>query len=688
MLGIMQMLSNQLQRVAIFRPIIPDPIEGERDHDIDLLLRHFQLEIEYHQTYCYTLSEAVSLKNSGRRSELLETIFQHFKSLEKEYDFVVCEGLDYSSSDIASEYGFDIDIASNLGSPVLAVVCGRSRPVNRILDSAKLMTESFIEKGTSVLGVVINRIARDEHAVVCDALSRQDFGEIGLLAYCIPEVPDLSRPTVRDVAKTLGAKLLYGAEALETQVGDYVTAAMFIDNFLAYMKDGTLIITPGDRSDIILAGIGSIQSDLSPNIAGIVLTGGLEPTGAMKDIIEGWTGVPLPILSVEDHTYKTSERLQHIYSKIDVDNPRKIAAALGVFETHVNTEELRDRLGTSKSEKVTPLMFEYGLIEKAKENRRHIVLAEGSCERILKAAEELCRREVVKLTLLGNTDVISKQAKTIGVSIDGIEIVDPVHFEHFDSYVDTYFSLRQHKGIRQEDARDRMLDPTYFGTMMVKCGHADGMVSGAITTTAQTIRPAFEFIKTKPNASIVSSVFLMCIGDRVLAFADCAVNPNPTASQLAEIALTSAETARVFGIDPSVAMLSYSSGESGSGKDVQKVAEATGIAISLTKERRINLPIEGPIQYDAAIDSGVAHTKMPQSRLAGKATVLIFPDLNAGNNTYKAVQRSIPGSTAIGPILQGLNKPVNDLSRGCKVRDIVNTVAITAIQAQTEQRSK
>ena len=390
----------------------------------------------------------------------------------------------------------------------------------------------------------------------------------------------------------------------------------------------------------------------------------------------------MPILSVEDHTYKATQILQGLHGTIDPEHPSKIASAIGLFESCVDTEELRKRLVTTESKKITPFMFEYNLIERAKVARQHIVLPEGTSDRVLQATEILQRRDVVEVSLIGDPDAIREQATKLGVNLNGANLIDPANSAQFDAYSKLYFDERQHKGIRMEDARDRMSDPTYFGTMMVKTGDADGMVSGSVTTTAQTIRPAFEFIKTKPDASIVSSVFLMCMGDKVVVFGDCAVNPNPNAHQLAEIALSSAETARLFGIDPYVAMLSYSTGKSGSGADVQKVAEATRIARQLAEERGLDIPIEGPLQYDAAVDMDVARTKMPDSEVAGRATVFIFPDLNTGNNTYKAVQRSVPGSTAIGPVLQGLNKPVNDLSRGCRIRDIVNTVAITAIQAQ------
>jgi phosphate acetyltransferase len=684
-LGVMQLLRAHVRRVAIFRPIISDQVDHGPDHDIDLMLRHFKLDMTYDRAYAYTLSEARRMLNEGQHSLLLENTLNKFKELEKEYDFVLCEGTDYIGGNAALEYEINVSIVSNLGCPVLLVVNGQDKGAAEITSAAQRTIETFEEKGLEVMALIINRARQGTDPAILEDITARTHTAHPLLAYVIPDDKRLGNPTIHDVIKWLDARVLYGHGRLDTQVDNFVTAAMHISNFLRYIKDGSLIITPGDRSDIILASITSRQSTSYGDIAGIVLTGGLQPSDTIHRLIEGWTGVPVPILSVEDHTFRATQVLQGLHGTIDPEHPAKIASAIGLFESCVDTEELRKRLVTTESRKITPFMFEYNLIEKAKASRQHIVLPEGTSDRVLQATEILQRRGVVELSLLGDPEKITAQASALGVKLNGAHIVDPAKSPRFEEYARQYFEARKHKGIRMEDARDRMTDPTYFGTMMVKTGDADGMVSGSVTTTAQTIRPAFEFIKTKPGASIVSSVFLMCMGDQVLVFGDCAVNPSPDARQLAEIALSSAETARIFGIDPYVAMLSYSTGDSGSGEDVRKVAEATRIARELIRERGLTLPIEGPIQYDAAVDPEVARTKMPDSEVAGRATVFIFPDLNTGNNTYKAVQRSVPGSTAIGPVLQGLNKPVNDLSRGCRVRDIVNTVAITAIQAQADK---
>ena len=342
-------------------------------------------------------------------------------------------------------------------------------------------------------------------------------------------------------------------------------------------------------------------------------------------------------------------------------------------------DELLARFDLPRTDVVTPLRFLHELISRARADRRRIVLPEGEDARVLRAAEILQRRDVCDLVVLGPAAAVRELASREGVDLTGIELVDPADSPDLERYAQEYARLRAHKGVDAERAREVMQEGAYFGTMMVHLGDVDGMVSGAAHTTANTIRPALEFVKTKPGVSIVSSVFFMLLPDRALVYGDCAVNPDPDAQQLADIAVASAATAAQFGVDPRVAMLSYSTGASGSGQSVDKVRAAT----ELVRERAPELKVEGPLQYDAAVNASVAASKMPGSEVAGQATVFVFPDLNTGNNTYKAVQQS-SGAVAVGPVLQGLNKPVNDLSRGTTVEDIVNTVAITAIQAQAQ----
>lgn len=677
-LGVMQMLLRDIRRVGFFRPIINDDTD-RKDHDINLVLSQFYLGLQYHETYALTMAQAKELINAGQHSILIERIINKYKELESKCDFVLLEGTDFEGTSPAFEFDINADIAANLGSPLLIIANACQKNEHEVITSTKLAIESFSDKAVDILGVIVNRCDIADREALRLAL-RRTLNQPELLLYIIPEVAILGKPTVGDVMKWVGAEVLYGKENLETQVDDIVVAAMQIENFLNYIERGSLVVTPGDRSDIIVSSLASRLSSAYPDISGILLTGGIAPGKSVARLIEGWTGVPVPVLLGKEATFQTARRLYNMYGKIDPDNPKKVASALGVFEENVATDELRTKLNTKKSTKVTPQMFEYGLIEKAKKQKQHIVLPEGGDERILRAADILLRRGVVDLTILGDEQAIKTMTSQMSLNLAGARIVNPVRSDDYQEYVAAFMELRKKKGVSKEVACDCMLDPTYFGTMMVYKGQADGMVSGAINTTAHTIRPAFQIIKTKPGASIVSSVFLMCLKDRVLVFGDCAVNPNPTAQQLAEIAISSAETARVFGVDPKVAMLSYSTGDSGAGGDVDVVIEATRIA----REMAPGLLLEGPLQYDAAIDPEVGAKKLPGSKVAGQATVFIFPDLNTGNNTYKAVQRAA-NAVAIGPVLQGLNKPVNDLSRGCTVADIVNTVAITAIQAQAEK---
>ncbi|MBU0973833.1 MAG: phosphate acetyltransferase [Proteobacteria bacterium] len=676
-LGIMQLLLRDIRIVGFFRPIINVSEKNGKDFDIDLVLSHFYIGLRYEETYAFTMEEAKNMINSGRQAEMMETILNKYKQLEEKCRFVLCEGTDFAAGSEAFEFDINADIMAILGSPAIVVSNGYQKSIDEVVSSNQLSIERLRNKGVDVLGVLVNR-ADPLCLETLKATLKKALHSSDCLVYAIPELSTLSRPTIRDVQKYFNAEILYGKEDMDNQISDYIIAAMLAPNFLNHIRKDSLVISSGDRSSIVLTSLASRYSSSYPDISGIMVTGGIRMPDTILRLIEGWKGVPVPIIQTGEPSHTVAMALNHLHGRISPENPKRIALALGTFETHVDTEELRLKLAARKSLRITPQMFEYGLIEKAKKNRQHIVLPEGIGERILRAADILLRRLVCDITLLGKEEAVHQKIQELGLNLSGAKIVQPDKSIHLEDYVETFFQLRKAKGITMDMARDTMMDPTYFGTMMVQKGHADGMVSGSINTTAHTLLPGFQIIKTRPGAGIVSSVFLMCLKDRVLVFGDCAVNPNPTAEQLAEIAITSAKTAKVFGIEPLVAMLSYATGTSGTGVDVEKVIKATQIA----KETDPSLLLEGPLQYDAAIDPEVAKTKLPESRVAGKATVFIFPDLNTGNNTYKAVQRASEKSVAIGPILQGLNKPINDLSRGCTIPDIVNTVAITAIQAQ------
>lgn len=680
-LGLMELLLRDIRKVGFFRPIINPKNPNERDHDIDLVLSRFYLGLQYEETYAVTLEEAKQFINSGRQSDLMEIILSKYQQLEEKCDFVLCEGTDFKAGHESFNFDIDASIAANLGSPAFIVSGAQVNSPEEVASLSQLAIDSLNEKGVDIMGLIVNKAKQEDRENILEGL-KTNISKQELLFYVLPEEPTLANPSMNDVRKWLNAEVLYGKNDLGKRIDGYVIAAMRIENFLNYLKDDSLVVTASDRSDIILGSLASRLSSGYPNVSGILLTGGQAMPPSIKRLIEGWAGLPVPILLVKDSTYPTVDALVSLKGTIDPDNPQKVATALGLFEENVNTTELKQKLISRKSTRVTPQMFEYKLIREAKKSKQHIVLPEGTSDRILQAADILLRRNVCDITLLGREEEIGSKILNLGLELDGVNIINPERSPQFEQYVLDFYDMRKDKGVTMDMACDFMADETYWGTMMIYQGTADGMVSGSINTTAHTIRPAFQIIKTIPGCSIVSSVFLMCLKDRVLAFGDCAVNPNPTAEQLAEIAIVSADTAKLFGIDPRVAMLSYSTGSSGKGAEVEKVIKATEIA----NAKRPDLLLEGPIQYDAAIDPSVAKTKLPDSKIAGTATVFIFPDLNTGNNTYKAVQRASTDSLAIGPILQGLKKPVNDLSRGCTVHDIVNTVAITAIQAYASKK--
>ena len=682
-LGLMELLTRNIKKVAFFRPLIDvDHRRGERDNTINLIKSHYNLCYDYEEMYAYTASEASQLVAIGRNAELHREILAKYQALAAKSDFILCEGIELEGATASFDFDLNAEISNNLGCPVMLVAGARRKTVDELIRSIKVYHESLDDRGCDLVATIINRIDPSAIAAVEKGLATEKIAEKQLV-YTIPDDENLGNPSVGEVARLLNAEILYGEENLTRHVRSFTIAAMQLRNLLSRIEYGTLIITPGDRSDVVLASLAAVQSMTMPNISGIMLTGGLVPEEPIQKVIEGFQDT-VPIIAVNENTYQAAIRVENIHAAITPDNTRKIIQALAVFERHINMDELSEKIIKTMSTIVTPKMFESRLLQRAKANKQHIVLPEGENNRILKAAEILLRREIVDITLLGREEKILERTNSLGLHLEGATIIDPRKSPKFEEYARTYCELRKDKGMNLDNARDIMGDVNFYGTMMIYKGHADGMVSGAVHTTADTIRPAFQFIKTKPGCSIVSSVMLMCLNDRVLAYGDCAINPDPTAEELAEIAISSAKTAKLFDVDPLVAMLSYSSGRSGKGKQVEKVRRATGLAKERARELYPGLEIEGPIQYDAAVDMEVAKTKMPESKVAGRATVFIFPDLNTGNNTYKAVQRSA-NAVVIGPILQGLNKPVNDLSRGCLVTDIVDTVAITAVQAQGEK---
>jgi len=664
-LGLVDLLCRQVGRVGIYRPVI-DSV-GALDPVIELLVAHPGVEQDYGDAVGVTYHDLHADPEGA-----LSRIVDKFGVLSARYDAVVVVGSDYTDVTTGNEWATNAQIAANIGSPVVLVVSGRGRDPQTIADAVELAKSELIAWHAHPVAAIANRVDPADLQEVRVLLART-----GLAVGGMPEIPLLVAPTVANLQQVIGAELWRGKpELLAKESMGFVIAAMSLPNVLTRIREDFTIIAPGDRSDVLPALILAHQSGTFPNLASIVLTGGYTPPDSVQQLIDG-VQQDLPILVTTGGTFETASKLANARGRLTADSTVKLEAALRAFAESVDTVGLLAAIDVAESNVVTPLMFQYRVFERARADRRHIVMPEGEDERILRATAILLRLGVADLTLLGDQEVIRAKALALNLDIDAATIVSPTDPALVAGFATEYTRLRAHKGMTQQVAAETVTDVSYFGTMMVHMGLADGMVSGAVHTTAHTIRPSFEIIKTAPGTKIVSSVFLMCLSDRVLVYGDCAVNPDPTAPQLADIAISSAGTAEQFGIDPRVALLSYSTGTSGSGADVEKVRAAT----DLVHELRPDLLAEGPIQYDAAVDPLVASTKLPDSPVAGKATVLIFPDLNTGNNTYKAVQRSA-NAIAVGPVLQGLNKPVNDLSRGALVADIVNTVAITAVQAQ------
>ncbi|MFF3841181.1 phosphate acetyltransferase [Streptomyces sp. NPDC001930] len=667
-LGVMELLTRQVDRVGVFRPLVHDG----PDRLFDLLRTRYRLSQDPSTVYGMDYHEASALQAERGTDELVSQLVDRFHTVARDYEVVLVLGTDFAATQLPDELAMNARLANEFGASVIPVVGGKGQSAESVRSEARNAFRAYDGLGCDVLAMIVNRVAGEDREVIAERLTAR----LPVPCYVLPDEPALAAPTVAQIKHALGASVVLGDDAgLARDALDFVFGGAMLPNFLNALTPGCLVVTPGDRADLVVGALAA-HSAGTPPIAGVLLTLNERPSDEILTLAAR-LAPGTPVISVPGNSFPTATELFALEGKLNAATPRKAETALGLFERHVDTADLLKRVSVARSGRVTPMMFEHELIEQARADRRRVVLPEGTEERVLRAADVLLRRDVCDLTLLGDVEVIRKKAADLGIALGDTQLIDPATSELRDSFAEKYAALRAHKGVTVELAYDVVSDVNYFGTLMVQEGLADGMVSGSVHSTAATIRPAFEIIKTKPDASIVSSVFFMCLADKVLVYGDCAVNPDPNAEQLADIAVQSAATAARFGVEPRIAMLSYSTGTSGSGADVDKVREAT----KLVREAHPELRIEGPIQYDAAVEPSVAATKLPGSEVAGQATVLIFPDLNTGNNTYKAVQRSA-GAVAVGPVLQGLRKPVNDLSRGALVSDIVNTVAITAIQSQ------
>lgn len=667
-LGVMELLTRQVDRVGVFRPLV----HHSPDRLFELLRARYRLSQDPATVYGMDYQEASALQAERGTDELVATMVERFHVVARDYEVVLVLGTDFADTQLPDELSLNARLANEFGASVIPVVGGRGQSAESVRAETHNAYRAYAGLGCDVIAMVTNRVAPEDR----DEIARLLATKPPVPCYVVPDDPALAAPTVSQICQTLDAKVILGDDSgLARDALGFVFGGAMLPNFLSALTPGCLVVTPGDRADLVVGSLAA-HSAGTPPIAGVLLTLGEVPSDDVLTLAAR-LAPGTPVLSAPGNSFVTATELFSLEGKLNAATPRKAETALGLFERHVDTNELLERVSAPSTDRLTPMMFEHKLLEQARSGRRRVVLPEGTEERVLHAAEVLLRRGVCDLTLLGPVDRIRKTAADLGIDLGDCRLIDPATSSLRDSFAEKYAELRAHKGVTVELAYDVVSDVNYFGTLMVQEGLADGMVSGSVHSTAATIRPAFEIIKTKPDAGIVSSVFFMCLADKVLVYGDCAVNPDPDAEQLADIAIQAAATAAQFGVEPRIAMLSYSTGTSGSGADVDKVREAT----ALVRSRRPDLKIEGPIQYDAAVEPSVAATKLPGSEVAGQASVLIFPDLNTGNNTYKAVQRSA-GAIAVGPVLQGLRKPVNDLSRGALVQDIVNTVAITAIQAQ------
>ncbi|WP_370894464.1 phosphate acetyltransferase [Janibacter sp. GXQ6167] len=666
-LALLEHLGRGGARVLPFRPLVPAVGEDEL---LEVLIPQLGPGAPDLADLCGVAYE--DLHEDPDHS--MEVIVDRYHRVADHCDVVLVIGSDFSGIVTPTEFGVNASIAANLAGRMVLVFPVAERTPNEVAATIRVALQAAAERHATVAGVIVNQVEPDALDRFTAAFTER-VPTVPVVA--LPNVPLLRAPTMLAVAEACDGQMTHGnPDLLDRECMGIVVAAMTLPHVLDRMKEDHVLIIPADREEVLLGALLAHRSLTFPTLTGIILNGGFPLSPQIDRLIAG-LDVDLPIVACPTGTMQTARMVERAKGRITTETPRKIEAAIQVLGDRLAGSDLLAALDLpTRPGVVTPLMFEHQVVEDARRSDALIVLPEGAEPRILEAARQVRERQIARLTLLGDRDAIEHANQRVGLDLDDVTIIDPFDEAYRQRFAEEYAQIRSHKGVTVEQARDIVTDPSYFGTLLVHDGLVDGMVSGSITTTAATVRPALEIVKTAPGVSVVSSVFLMALADQVLVYGDCAINPDPNADQLADIAISSAQTARQFGIDPRVAMLSYSTGGSGTGADVEKVRAAT----ELVRERAPELLIEGPIQYDAAVDPKVAATKLKGSPVAGQATVLIFPDLNTGNNTYKAVQRSA-GAIAIGPVLQGLGKPVNDLSRGALVRDIVNTIAITAVQA-------
>ncbi|MGK2856007.1 MAG: phosphate acetyltransferase [Thermoanaerobaculia bacterium] len=697
-LGIVRALDREGIRVGFAKPVA----NREPDHTIPLL----SLGAHFAIPPAVPRGEAEALLAAGDDQTLMERVVAIADKAGEDVDVLIIQGMHPEMGMVHSARvnalmlkALDADLvlvaapadqtAAEIAETIAIAARGYGafsdgRAVGAILnrvcekkgEPGELEADSFGPGSAGCTGCAVPGLSEDCKKEHREALEAEGLRPIAI----IPCNSELMAVRVKDVGAALRAQVLFPGEAQTRRVKDVALCAMSVGNALRGLKPGTLVITPGDRNDILLAAAMTVQSGTP--LAGIVLTGGLAPDRRILDLCKKVFEGGLPLLQVQASSYRAATQVASMNPTIPVDDADRVERTMSFAADHVDLAWAHSFEKLTRAPRLSPPAFRHRLVETARADIKRIVLPEGAEPRTVAAAAIVAARRIAQCVLLGNPDEIHDVAARQGITLPpSVEIINPLDVAH--RYIAPLVERRGAKGMTPDRAEIELQDPIMIGTMMMALNEADGLVSGAIHTTAHTIRPALQIIKTIPGCKLVSSIFFMCLPDQVLVFGDCAVNPNPTASELADIAIQSADSAIAFGVPPRVAMLSYSTGASGTGEDVDKVVEATRIA----RSHRPELAIDGPLQYDAAIMPDVARLKAPKSEVAGKATVFIFPDLNSGNMTYKAVQRSA-NVVSIGPMLQGLAKPVNDLSRGCLIEDIVFTINLTAIQAQQVARAK
>ncbi|MFP1979754.1 phosphate acetyltransferase [Lonsdalea quercina] len=689
-LGVIRSMEQKGVRLSLFKPIAQPRSE---EQVLDQTTAIIRANSAINAAEPLQMSHVETLLSTNQQDVLLEEIIARFHENTQDADVVLVEGLVPTRKHQFAN-ALNYEIAKTLNAEIVFVTALGNDSADQLKERIELARSSFGgSKNQNITGVIINKLnapvddqgrTRPDLSEIFDDSTKANVANIDpkqLFANsplpvlgCIPWSFDLIATRAVDMAKHLNARVINAGDIETRRIKSVTFCARSIPNMLEHFRPGSLLVTSADRPDVLVAA--SLAAMNGVEIGALLLTGGYEMDPSISALCERAFQTGLPVFMVETNTWQTSLTLQSFSLEVPADDHQRVEKVQEYIARFINTEWIESLSAASEgSRRLSPPAFRYQLTELARKAGKRIVLPEGDEPRTIKAAAICAERGIAHCVLLGNPEEIQRVAAVQGVELgQGIEIVDPVAVR--ERYVPRLVELRKNKGMTEVVAREQLEDNVVLGTLMLEQNEVDGLVSGAVHTTANTIRPPLQLIKTAPGSSLVSSVFFMLLPEQVLVYGDCAINPDPTAEQLAEIAIQSADSAAAFGVDPRVAMISYSTGNSGAGSDVEKVRDATRIA----QEKRPDLIIDGPLQYDAAIMADVAKSKAPNSPVAGQATVFIFPDLNTGNTTYKAVQRSAD-LISIGPMLQGMRKPVNDLSRGALVDDIVYTVALTAIQA-------